>query len=66
MNMSSLGSALSAAMDTPLTVDPVGQIQAQAQVSILKKAIQAQADSVSTLIASVTTGSVGRNLDVRA
>jgi Putative motility protein len=64
MNLSSLGSALSSAVDAPLTTDPVGQIQAQAQVSILKKALQAQSDSVTTLIASVT-GNVGRNLDVR-
>ncbi len=65
MNLSSLGSALSAAVDAPVPNDPVGQIQAQAQVSILKKAMQAQADTVSTLIASVT-GHVGRNLDLRA
>ena len=64
MNMSSLGSALSSAMDAPVPVDPVGQIQAQAQVSILKKAMQVQAETVSTLIASVTSGSVGRNLNV--
>ncbi len=64
MNMSSLGSALSSAVNAPVSTDPVDQIQSKVQVSILKKALQAQADSVSTLIASVT-GNVGRNVDVR-
>ena len=62
--MSSLGSALSSAVNAPISTDPVDQIQSKVQVSILKKALQAQADSVSTLIASVT-GNVGRNVDVR-
>jgi hypothetical protein len=64
--MDSLGSALAAAVDAPMSTDPVDQVMAKVQVSVLKKAIQAQADSVSTLIAAVTGGSVGRNLNVRA
>lgn len=65
MTLDSLGSAFSAAANAPISTDPVDQVQAKIQVSVLKKAMQAQSESVSTLIASVT-GNVGRNLDVRA
>ncbi len=63
MRLDSLGSALSSAVSAPLTTDPVDQMQRVAQVSVLKKALQTESDTVRELIAAVTQ--VGQNLDVK-
>jgi hypothetical protein len=60
MNVGSSTSALVSRVSAP-TSEPASQVQAQAQVSVLKRANQAQADMVRTLIAGV-----GGKLDVRA
>lgn len=61
MNCTSCSSALVSQLAQGISNDPVQQTQQAAQVSVLKKAIQAQDDMVKTLLAS--TGSVGRNID---
>ncbi len=60
MNVGSSTSALASRISAP-TSDVASQVQAQAQVSVLKRANDAQADIVRTLIAGV-----GGKLDVRA
>jgi hypothetical protein len=63
MNVSSLGSALAAAVNTPISSDPAGQVQQVAQVSVLKKALQTDNDTTMKLISSVT--GMGKNLNVQ-
>jgi len=57
---SSTSMGLASRVSAP-TSDAASQVQAQAQVSVLKKANQAQADMVKTLISGV-----GGKLDVLA
>jgi hypothetical protein len=53
MNIGSSTSALASRVSAPTSSDAASQVQAQAQVSVLKKANAVQADTVKTLIAGV-------------